>query len=108
MVLLANFSLEGELDIVELLGKTFGAGLLFCRLAHSRGLHLLDDSFVCAAGLDGDLARQQEIAAISFGDLHDVAAMAKLFYIFFQNDFHEILSSCWLLASGYWPKLPRT
>ena len=25
----------------------------------------------------------------AFGDLHDVTAMAKLLYIFFQNDFHE-------------------
>ena len=32
---------------------------------------------------------KEEIAAKSFGDFYDVAAMAKFFYVFLQNDFHE-------------------
>src|SRR5215813_11326883 len=88
MVLLAGLAFKGELHIVELLSQRLGASLFLCRLANRRGLHLLDDCLVCPAGFNRELARQQEIAAKTFSDLHDVAAMAKFFYVFFQNDFH--------------------
>src|SRR6202030_3967604 len=39
-------------------------------------------------GLDGELARQQEVAAIAFRDLHHIAARAQLGYVLFQDDFH--------------------
>src|SRR5690348_10706608 len=88
MVFLTSLAFESELHVVQLLSERFGAGLLFSGLAHRSSLHLLDNRLIGAARFDGELARQQEIAAKTFGDLHDVAAMAKLFYVFFQNDFH--------------------
>src|SRR5579884_2985768 len=103
VILLADFALERKLHIVELLRESFGTGLFFCRLADGCSLHLLDDSLVGAACFNGKLARQKEIAAVSFGDFHDLAAMAELFDIFFENDFHEnklLAASFWLPATG--------
>src|SRR5581483_2399737 len=86
VILLADFALECELHVIELLRKRFGSGLFFGGLAHGSGFHLLDDGFIGAACFDSKFARQKEVAAISFGDLHDLAAMAELFDIFFEND----------------------
>jgi hypothetical protein len=48
---------------------------------------------VGGGSLQGQLARQQEIAAVALGDLHHVSAVAEICYVFFQNDFHLKLSS---------------
>ena len=55
------------------------------------GLHLLDDGLVGGVGLDGELVGAAGNCGHSLGDLHHVAAVAEVVYIFFQNDFHGTL-----------------
>ena len=51
-------------------------------------LHLLDDGLVAGGGFDGELSGQQVVAAVAVGYLDDVAAVAELVYVFFEDDFH--------------------
>src|SRR6185369_6138152 len=87
-VVLSGFAGEGEADAFVLLCEQFGVGLFLGALADGGGLHLLDDGLIGGGRFDRQFLRQQEIAAVPFGDLNDVSAGAQLGYIFFQNDFH--------------------
>jgi len=51
-------------------------------------LHLLDDGLVGRGGLQRQLAGQQKVAGIAVGDFDQIAAVAQIQYIIFQNDFH--------------------
>src|SRR6185312_8816904 len=88
VVLLTDLAGELERHIVKLLGQLLSGSLLSGGLAHGRGLHLLDDGLVALVGLDGQLARQKEIAAVALGDFYHISARAQLLDIFFQDDFH--------------------
>src|SRR5258706_7168113 len=101
MLVLANLALEHELNLRELRGQLFRPCLLLDRLAHSRGLHLLDHSLVGGGRLDGELFGEQVVAPIAIGDLDHVAAMSELIYVFLQNDFHcSSPISCLAIASA--------
>ena len=92
MLALAHFAQEGQVHIVELLGQAFGIGFLAYRPALRCGFHLFDHRAVASRGFDGQLARQQEIAAVAVGDLYHVAAVAKFLHVFFEDHFHERFS----------------
>ena len=57
------------------------------------GLHLFNDGLVGQRGLQRQLAGQQKVAAVAVGHLDDIAAVAQIGYVFFQNYFHFKLSS---------------
>src|SRR5215471_8316059 len=88
VVLLAGLALEGEAHSLKLLCQRLRIGFLYSRATDSRLFHLFDHGLVGRGGLNGQLARQQVVAAVAFGNLDHVAAMAQLGNIFFQNDFH--------------------
>ena len=88
VIVLANLALEEELDRLELGRKPFGLDLFLGELADGGALHLFDDGFVRGGGFDGELAGQEVVAAVAVGDLDDIAAVAKLDYVFFEDDFH--------------------
>ena len=67
-----------QADPLELLGQQLGVGLLLDAAAHGGGLHLLDDGLVGRTGFNGELAGQQIVASVPFGDLHHIAAGAQL------------------------------
>ncbi len=50
---------------------------------------MLDDFLVAGVGHNGQLVRQQEIAAVTFCYFHHIAANAERRDIFFQDDFHD-------------------
>src|SRR5205807_6029748 len=101
VLVLADLALEYQLNLRELRRQLLGPRLLLDRLAHSRGLHLLDHCLVRRVRLDGKFFGEQIVAPIAIGNLHHVTAMAQLIYIFFQNDFHcSSPISCLALASA--------
>ena len=51
---------------------------------------LLHDLLVGVGGRHGQLLGQQEIAGVSGGDFHYLAAGAQLFDVFSENDFHDV------------------
>ncbi len=79
-------------DGLELGNELLSLCLLSGGAARSSGFHLFDNGFVGQSSLQGQLARQQEIAAVAVSHLHDIAAVAEVGYVFFQNDFHLKLS----------------
>src|SRR6185503_9925766 len=90
LVLFACAAGKGNGESVELFRQFFGLRFFFGRAPQGGGAHLLDHLPVSGGRLNGELAGQQEIAAVSFGYFHYVAASAKLRDIFFQNDFHWV------------------
>src|SRR5271156_4597241 len=99
MIVFARPLLERSREPLKLLGQFLGLRFLLGRLAHRSGLHLHDDGLVPRSGLDGQLARQEKIAPISFGNLHHIAARSQLAYIFFENDFHDMTPILRLIAA---------
>ena len=89
---LARFAGEGEDHGLELSNLLFCLCLLGSGAAGGGGLHLVDDRLVRCGGLQRQLAGQQEIAAVAIGHLDDIAAVAQVSYVFFQNDFHLEIS----------------
>ena len=101
MLVLADLALEHELNLGELRGQLLRASFLLDRLAHGRGLHLLDDCLVSSVRLNGELLGEQIVASIAIGDLDHVAAVPELIYVFLQNDFHcSSPISCLAIASA--------
>src|SRR5262245_3339328 len=88
VVLLARLALEGKAYRVQLFGQSFRIGLFDGGAADGSLLHLLDYGFVGSGGFNGQLARQQVVAAVAFRNLDYVAAVTQLGNIFFQNYFH--------------------
>ena len=95
----AHLALEDQFDGFELLGEIFCDDLFLGQLADGGTLHLLDDSLVVGRRLDGELAGEEIVAAVSVGDLDDIAAVAELVDVFLENDFHGI-SPSFLSPSG--------
>ena len=72
-------------------------GVFFLRFFHVE-LHALARNLLQVArrGDQRQLARQQIVARVAGGDLHHFAALADVFDVISQNDFHNYLS--WALA----------
>jgi hypothetical protein len=51
---------------------------------------LFHDLFVRFGGRHGQVPGQQEIARVPGGDLHHIAALAQLVYVFSQDNFHSV------------------
>ena len=93
MVFLADFAVEGESNAFKLFGQRFRVGFFSGCTANCRGLHLVDDGLIGLSGLNGQLARQKEIAAIALSYFDHLSTVAKFRNIFFQNDFHFQISN---------------
>ena len=78
-------------------GSSFATSSCACTFlsggaARGSFFHLFNDGLVGQCCLQGQLAGEQEIAAVAVRHLHDIAAVAEVGYVFFQNDFHLKLS----------------
>src|SRR5437588_3271952 len=99
--------MEHQLDAVKLLGKLLGFAFLARGTAQSRRFHLFNNAFVGGISLDGELARQQVIAAVALGDSHHIAAIAQLGNVLFKYHFHDcsetfrVLSFEWCVCESY-------
>src|SRR5258708_4084491 len=95
LVVLAGLAGEADTHAVDergllLRGFELGGGFLGERVANA-----LEGFHVAAGGFDGELVRQQEIAGVAGLDGDDVAAVAAVFDVFWQNDLHGVsLCSC--------------
>src|SRR5260370_7789629 len=92
MVLLAGLTVESEADGLQLLSQRIRIRFLDSGAAHRGLLHLLDHGLVGLRGFNGELAREQVIAAIALGNFDHVAAVAPLGTTFFEHDFHFQIS----------------
>ena len=74
----------------DLLAEGFGTALLFGRFAHRGGLHLFDDGLVARRRFNRQLLGDEVVAAIAFGYLYHVPAVAQFVDVFLENDFHVV------------------
>src|SRR5512143_2767177 len=86
---LARPGREGEGDRGDLLREGLGRlpGLL--RPGLDDPLVVLQGPDVPDVGRDGELLRDQEVAAVPVGDLDDVAGLPQLLHVFAQDDLHR-------------------
>ncbi len=87
----AGLDVEAEHELAERrrdLGSLLGAARLVHRLLGVDALDLLDPPFRRHLG---EVARQQEVAGVPAGDVHDLAAQAELLHVLEQDHVHRIL-----------------
>ena len=77
LIVLADLALEGDLDSASASQPALGCGLFLHGAANGRFLHLHDDGLVGKVASMARLLRQQVVAAVAVGNLHDVAAMTS-------------------------------
>ncbi len=70
-------------------GELLGVALFDGFLLGENGAHLFQALHVAGVGLEGELARQKEIAGVALCYFHHLAASAELFDVFLQNDLHD-------------------
>src|SRR5581483_155411 len=102
VALLAGFAGKAERQRFYFGYEHFRLGLFSRRPALGGGLHLLDDGLVRFSSLHGQLARQQVIAAVAIGNLHDFSAKAQVGDVFSQNDFHGDSPMLSAASGAYW------
>lgn len=95
LIVLASLARETDGHTAEGRGLLLRGIHLRGRFLGQRGANALDGFHVAGGSLDGELARQQEIARVSglYGD--NVAAVAELIDVFLKDDLHfASLCSC--------------
>src|SRR5262249_8676638 len=87
---LADFSRDDDLEIGQPLGYGTRDLLLF-GLPRLKLLPLALDLFLVAfRRKQGELAREQVVARVAVGNLHDLAAASQFLDMLSQNDFHRV------------------
>ena len=91
---LADLARDHDLDARHPRGQRLGDLLLLGFLRLELRALALDLLLVALGDQQRQLARQQVVARVAVGDLHDLAAAAEVVDVLSQNDFHRRLSSC--------------
>ena len=90
---LADLARDHDLDAGHAVGERLGDLLLLGLLGLELRALALDLLLVALGREQRQLARQQVVARVAVGDLHDLAAAPEVVDVFSQNDFHVPRSS---------------
>ena len=85
---LADLAGDDDLDVGQPIGDRLGDLLLLGFLGVELGALALDLLLVAVGRQQRQLARQQVVARVAVGDLHDLAAAPEVVDVFSQNHFH--------------------
>ena len=90
---LADLAGDLDLDVAQAVGHRLRDLLLLGLFGVELHLLALDHLLVARGAEQRHLARQQVVARVAVGDLHEVAAASEVVDVFSQYDFHVLTPS---------------